>query len=175
MLGGTACGGDDDESASPTSASTASATVKARALLPDLTDLGFTLAESGLDPGNPTFDSAVAIYKGKEAQQEVQVRIYVLPTESAANTQFNAFAEALRNPPKEFLGVEAKFVDAASPQIGDARKSYKTAAADSRGYTAYSDVYRKGRTVVLSQVVDKAAEGAPLREQVGARAMAKAP
>lgn len=147
----------------------------ARGLLPDLADLGFTVTESGADPGNPQFDSAVAIYKGTDPRQQVQVRIYLLPSAEAANTQFNAFADALRNPPKEFLGVEAKFVDAASPQIGDTRKSYRTQAPDSRGYSAYSDVYRKGRTVVLTQVVDKAAEGAPLRERVGMRAMEKAP
>lgn len=173
-IGGTACGGDDSD-ADPTRAASVAATVNARSLLPNLTDLGFTVTESGPDPGNPTFDSAVAIYKGKDAQQEVQVRIFVLPTEAAANTQFNAFAEALRNPPKEFLGVETKFVDAASPQVGDARKSYRTEAADSRGYSAYTDVYRKGRTVLLTQVVDKAAEGAPLRERVATLAMAKAP
>jgi hypothetical protein len=167
------CGGEDDDATPPPPTGAAAAT--ARSLVPKLDDLGFTLTESGPDPGNPSFDSAVALYKGKEPQQQVQVRIYVLPTEAAANTQFNAFAEALRNPPKEFLGVDAKFVDTASPQIGDVRKSYKTQAPDSRGYTAFSDVYRKGRTVVLTQVVDKTAEGAPVREQVGTRAMEKAP
>ncbi len=173
MFGAGACGGDDD--AVPPTLSSGAATVSARSLLPRLDDLGFTMTESGPDPAKPAFESAVALYKGQEPQQQVQVRIYVLPTAAAANTQFNAFAEALRTPPKEFLGVEAKFVDAASPQIGEVRKSYRTEAPDSRGYTAYSDVYRKGRTVVLTQVVDKTADGAPLREQAGTRAMDKAP
>jgi hypothetical protein len=140
-------------------------------LLPSLTDLCFSMQESGRDPGELAgMQSALALYRSSNPKEQVQLRIYVMPTPELARTQFDAFAVALRNPPPEFVGVQAKFVDADSPSLGESRKSYKTERADSQGYSAWSDVYLKGRTVVLVQVVDDSADGQPARQQAGAGA-----
>jgi hypothetical protein len=120
-------------------------------------------------------ESALALYKGADPKEQVQVRIYVLPSTDLARAQYTAFAEALRNPPPEFVGVKAKFVDTSSPELGDERKSYQTETADSGGYSAWSDVYLKGRTVLLVQVVDTSEDGQPLRTQAAERALSGAP
>ena len=130
---------------------------------------------SGRDPAElGGMESAVAQYTGEDKQQ-VQVRVYVLPSEQLAETQFNAFAAALKNPPPEFVGVNAKFKDAESPDLGENRKSYVTETADASGYSAWADVYLKGRTVLLVQVVDTSEDGEPLRSEVADRALADAP
>ncbi len=148
----------------------------ARALVPKLDDLGFRVIEEGPEPGVPApVVSAAAIYRSEDLLKQVQVRTRVMPDEDAARQEFGVLSEALRNPPKEFLGIEAKFVDTASPQIADERKSYKTEAADGRGYSAWTDLYRQGRTVIILQVVDNTSDGLPLRQQVGERAVGAAP
>lgn len=132
--------------------------------------------ESGRDPGELAgMQSALAGYRGSNPKDQVQLRIYVLPSPELARTQFDAFALALRNPPPEFVGVQAKFVDTDSPELGESRKSYKTERADNDGFSAWSDVYLDGRTVVLVQVVDDSPDGQPARRETAERALAEAP
>ena len=176
------CGGDDDDETGATAtqpaatAGTPAVSVEAKSLVPKLEDLGFKLVEQTREPGLPeNIDSAAAIYRGEDLLQQVQIRIRVEPDEATAKQEFEQFAVLLKNPPKEFLGVEAKFVDADSPPLGDERKSYKTAQPDGRGYSAWTDLYRQGRTVVLIQVVDNSPDGQPVRYQTGARALEGAP
>ena len=92
-----------------------------------------------------------------------------------AKAQYTAFAEALRNPPPEFVGVNAKFVDTMSPEVGEDRKSYMTEKPDTGGASVWADVYLKGRTVLLVQVVDVSEDGQPLRTQAAERALSSAP
>ena len=67
------------------------------------------------------------------------------------------------------------FIEADSPPLGEERKSYRTAQADGRGYSAWTDLYLKGRTVVLVQVVDSSPDGQPLRQHAGSRSLQSAP
>ncbi|MEX0784645.1 MAG: hypothetical protein WD557_18575 [Dehalococcoidia bacterium] len=181
-----ACGDDDDnddatqpaasDCAEDTAATPATPT-DASKLLPSLTDLCLGMTASGRDPAELAgMQSALALYNdASNPKEQVQLRVYVMPSPQLARAQFDAFAEALRNPPPEFVGVEAKFVDAASPQLGESRKSYMTESPDSGGYSAWSDVYLKGRTVVLVQVVDVSEDGQPTRTQAAERALSEAP
>jgi hypothetical protein len=185
---GAACGGDGDDDeepddAQPTPTTCASDTAElpatptaASALLPSLTDLCLGMTESGRDPAELAgMQSALALYKGTDPKEQVQVRIYVLPSADLAKAQYTAFAEALRNPPPEFVGVNAKFVDTMSPEVGEDRKSYMTEKPDTGGASVWADVYLKGRTVLLVQVVDVSEDGQPLRTQAAERALSSAP
>lgn len=134
------------------------------------------MTSSGRDPAELAgMQSALAGYTSETTKDQVQLRVYVLPTEELASAQFTAFATALRNPPPEFVGVRAKFVDTDSPELGESRKSYMTESPDSQGYSAWSDVYLKGRTVVLVQVIDDSGDGEPARSTAAERALAEAP
>jgi hypothetical protein len=189
LLLGAACGGgdgddDEDDNAQPTATSCATDSAElpatptaASALLPSLTDFCLGMTQSGRDPAELAgMQSALALYNdAANPKEQVQLRIYVLPSEELARAQFTAFAAALKNPPPEFVGVNAKFVDTMSPGLGDDRKSYMTEKPDSGGYSAWSDVYLKGRTVLLVQVVDASEDGQPLRTQAAERALSEAP
>jgi hypothetical protein len=183
-----ACGGGDDDDAEDSStqppgsdcatdtAQLPATPTDASRLLPSLTDLCYSMKQSGRDPAELAgMQSALAAYVGENANDQVQLRIYVMPTEESARAQFTSFAAALRNPPPEFVGVRAKFIDAESPDFGEDRKSYKSEQADQNGYTAWSDVYVKGRTVVFVQVVDDSGDGEPARSTAAERALAEAP
>lgn len=138
--------------------------------------MGFKLVDQQKEPGlPPNIDSAAAIYRGQDLIQQIQVRIRVEPDAATAKKEFDQFAVLLKNPPKEFLGIEAKFIEADSPPLGEERKSYRTAQADGRGYSAWTDLYLKGRTVVLVQVVDNSPDGQPLRQHAGSRSLQSAP
>jgi hypothetical protein len=177
-----ACGADDDDSATatpPASTATSAASVavrSAQSLLPKLDDAGFKLVDQQKEPGlPPNIDSVAAIYRGENLMQQIQVRIRIEPDAATAKKEFDQFAVLLKNPPKEFLGIEAKFIEADSPPLGEERKSFRTAQADGRGYSAWTDLYLKGRTVVLIQVVDNSPDGQPLRQHAGSRSLQSAP
>lgn len=144
-------------------------------LLPALDDLGFKIAQQGRDPAAPpAIDSTQVIYTRQGSRASVQVRIYVIGTADLAHQQYTAFAESFRNPPSEVLGVPSKNVDTPSPRIGDEQKSYVTDKPDGQGNSVWTDIYRAGRVVFLTQVLDSATvDQLPTREAIARRIASK--
>jgi hypothetical protein len=65
-------------------------------------------------------------------------------------------------------------VDTLSPRVGDEQKSYVTEKPDGQGNNVWTDIYRAGRVVFFSQVLDSAAsDQMPLRTAVAERIASK--
>ncbi|MBI2766325.1 MAG: hypothetical protein HYX53_10510 [Chloroflexi bacterium] len=154
-----ACGGGDSGTPAATEpAVTIAADKKAKDLLPDLGPLGYTIVQQEADPGAQLTgqDAYRAIYQKGQGPQGALVEIFLFPDENAAKQQFGALSSALKKPSAEFLGGSATFVDAPSPNVGDERKSYMTTTKDAQGNRAWTDLYRIGRLLVLTQTLDAA-------------------
>lgn len=97
---------------------------------------------------------------------------YVAQDEAFATKQFESMVEAFRNPPPSVFGAQAAVVDAPSPQVGDARHTYRTRDADSRGNMVWTDILRRGRLVVVVQFLGSASEDSlALRTSLAQRAL----
>lgn len=143
-----ACGDDDDSQRTDTAATSAE-------LVPDLKDIGFTVAQSGKAQGSTTGqDAHTAIFAGAGGKvSSVRVDINLHPTSDAATTQFAAISEALKNPPPDLFGPNAKQQDGTPVLQTDQSRSYKTATPDSQGLRVFTDAYRMGRAVVIIYVI----------------------
>jgi hypothetical protein len=173
-----ACSGDDSApSATAQPAITIAAGTKAKDLLPDLGPLGYTIVQQEADPGAQLTgqDAYRAIYRKGQGPQSALVELFLFPDEAAAKQQFSALSSALKKPSAEFLGGSAAFVDAPSPNIGDERKSYMTTTKDAQGNRAWTDLYRIGRLLVLTQTLDAATgDQIQVREGIVKQVQAKA-
>ena len=175
MLSGAigACGGDStptgDSAAQPAS------NLTANDLVPNLDDLGFKLAEQGKEPVAASgLDSALALYKKQGSAQSVQLRVYVFSEDANAEKQWSAYAEAFRNPSADVLGTTSKNVDAVALPLGQLQKSYVTDKPDGAGNLVWTDIYRKGKVVLLVQVLDAAkSDGTAIRKPVAERVLSK--
>ncbi len=134
------------------------------------------MAEEGREPAVPAnIDNAQALFKQTTGNGSILVRLYVLGDSASAEKQWAAFAEALRNPPPDVLGGSAKMVDVASPQVGQLQKSYVTEKPDASGNLVWTDIYRQGKVVLLTQVLSSSSsDGMALRKTVAERALAQA-
>jgi hypothetical protein len=149
--------------------------LQAVALMPKLDDLGYQLTQQGKDPIAPaSVDTAQAIYVKAGTNRSIQVRIYVMGTADLARAQYKTYADQFRNPPPDVLGIPSKNVDTLSPRVGDEQKSYVTEKPDGQGNNVWTDIYRAGRVVFFSQVLDSAAsDQMPLRTAVAERIASK--
>jgi hypothetical protein len=147
LLGASACGGGSG-SKDPVP--------KAANLIPDLSSFGYTLKDQGKDPAVPPHsESARALYQGARGYQGVQIRLWVFDNPSDGKKLFDQYAAQLVHPPPDFLGADVAQADTTSPQIGEQRKSYVTAKSDHLGDRVYTDLYRSGHVVLLTQVIDQ--------------------
>ncbi|MGE5595298.1 MAG: hypothetical protein ACM3S1_04605 [Hyphomicrobiales bacterium] len=97
------------------------------------------------------------MYNAADGSQRMAiVDINVLSDEEIAKKVFETSAAALKNPPADFVGGAQGWDDTESPKVGDSQKSYVTTNSDSGGNRAWSDVYRIGRVVVITQLLDSA-------------------
>jgi hypothetical protein len=189
------CGRDDSPKATATATSTASVAVatatttrsgasatasvaasgfKAQDAVPDLTSLGYTVQQQGKDPAAGAVDVYRALFASKTAGHAAMTVLYNFPDVATAKTQYASLADALKNPPPDFVGSKATFVDTPSPAVGDAQKAYVTQAADSGGLKVWTDIYQIGHVVVIVQVLDSGAtDQLPLRGQIASAVAAK--
>lgn len=135
-----ACGGDD---------------VTAESLVPELGDIGLQIAQEGPDPVAP--DDA-GIYRALYADpaddgRAIVTVIYVKDDEDAAVVEYHSLSRALENPPPDFFGADAEQAETEPIAVGDEQTAFVTADADSRGRRVWTDVYRSGRTVLITQVL----------------------
>lgn len=178
------CGGDDDAPNSATvspsaatpagsAASTAPAGFKAQDAAPDLAPLGYTVSRQGKDPGAGSQDVYRVLF-GKANGRSAMTVLYAFPDETIAKSQFTALSTALKNPPPDFVGSKATFIDSTSPPVGDQQKAYVTQIPDGQGNKVWSDIYRIGRLVAIVQLLDEGkSEQLDLRFQIGQKIAAK--
>jgi hypothetical protein len=172
---GVACGGDDDN---PDSGDAAASAKTAADLVPDLTSLGLTIAQSGKAQGSTTDqDAFTAQYAGSGGKvSAARADINVHPTVDEATKQYSAISEALRNPPPDLFGPNAVQQDNAPIFQADQAKSYKTAATDAQGLRVFTDAYRMGRAVVIVYVIGPdGADTDAVRKKAAQEVNAKAP
>jgi hypothetical protein len=176
-----ACGGDDDDNGgdtSPTTAPGATVATTAAELIPDLAPLGFQpvpAAQTGGFVETPT--SKVALFENPGGKVgSVRLEVALAANTNVAATQFNALAEALKNPPPGLFGGEAKQVDGTSVYQADQSRSFKTDKPDKEGTLVFSDIHRFGRAVVIMYTIGPAgAETEAVRKQVAEQINARSP
>ena len=123
--------------------------------MPDLAALGLRLVSQQRDPAaQPGQDAHRALYQ-KDTAPKLSARVdtQVLPDNGQAMQVWGIKAEAMRNPPPDFIGASATFVVAAPAAAGDQARAYVTSKADSQGNLVWTEVYRFGRAVVIVQVL----------------------
>ncbi len=177
----TACGGDATVVAPAPTTTTAAATgtppasaSKAQDSVPDLSALGYTAQQQGKDPGAGSQDVYRVLFARENGRGAMTV-LYAFPDDATAKSQFAILSAALKNPPPDFVGGKATFIDTGSPPAGDERKAYVTQALDGQGNKVWSDVYRFGRLVAIVQVLDDGkSEQLDLRLQIALKIAAKA-
>jgi hypothetical protein len=182
-LAAAGCGGDDDATA-PTNASGAGATpatstrtLKAAAVVPDLGSLGYVIAQQGPDAATtPKVDVHRVLWQKSGTNRGALGVIYVFADEAAATQQFTVLADALRNPPPDYLGgAKANWTEAPSAKVGNQQKSYITSEPDGQGNRAWTDVYRMGRVIAIVQLLDSAqSDQMPTREAIAKKLAEKA-
>ena len=139
--------------AAPSPSASADAQFKAQDAVPDLGPLGYTVQQKGKDPGAGTADVYRALFAKSGGKAALTV-LYAFPDAATALDQYGALATALKNPPPDFVGAKATFIDAASPAAGEEHKAYVTQAADGQGNKVWTDIYRFGRVVAIVQLLD---------------------
>lgn len=147
-----ACGGKGSKKDETPDAQ--SGDLSAQQLVPDLSSAGFEKVEELRPPLQaPGQDNYRAAYRSTESGGMAVVDVNVLDDVELAKTVFKTSAEALKNPPPDFVGGAEGWRDTGSPQIGDERKAYTTTNSDPQGNRAWSDIYRFGRVVVITQLL----------------------
>lgn len=136
-----ACGGDSE----PT----------ARSLLPKLESIGLEIAEEGRDPfAAPSQDTYRARYVATDGSARAAIVVlFVEPDTPAAESNYASLAKLLENPPAEFFGADAEQTETDALELGDERRSFVTAQADSQGNRVWTDIYRKGTVIAVIQVL----------------------
>jgi len=131
------------------------AEAKAQDLIPDLTDQGLKLMEKGRDPYLPEEkDTYRAIFADRQdATRGVLTAVYVEDDEAGAVETFEVLKAALKNPPPVFFGGEAVQAEAPQLEVGDQSMAWVTEQPDRNGRVIWTDLYRSGRTVLLTQVL----------------------
>ena len=127
----------------------------AKSLLPKLDGQGLEVAEEGRDPfAAPSQDTYRARYVAKDGSANAAlVVLFVEADTAAAQATYASLAKLLENPPAEFFGADAEQTETDALQIGDDRRSFVTAQADSKGNLVWTDIYRKGRAITVVQVL----------------------
>lgn len=167
-----ACGdGGDDSDLSPTASGETNVTdgrFTAADLIPDLQSDGFTREESGRPEGAaPAQDVHFALFSGEGTIAAVRLETSRLATRDEASVQFNAFAEALRNPPPDLFGPNASQSDGVPVYQADQSRSYVTTAPDGEGNLVYTDIHRFDRAIaIIYLIASDENEAAMLREQL---------
>jgi hypothetical protein len=150
----------------------------AEELIPDLRDLGFQVVEEGPDPfARPDQDMYRALYADPEDQNRAVVAvIYLEEDEEMARNEFAALSRALENPPPDFFGGEATQIGADPLNLGDERAAFVTAEGDQFGRRVWTDIYRSGRLVLITQVMGMwDVDQSPTRSLVAERVIDEAP
>jgi hypothetical protein len=172
-----ACGGDDDDTAAdqPPGTNVARAN-SAKEMVPDLTSLGFRPASEQL-PALETGNSHIVLFENPSGTvPSLRLEIALAQTAEAAQAQFVALADALRNPPPGLFGPDAKQTDGAAVYQADQSRSYKTDKPDNEGTVVFSDIHRMGRAVVIMYIIGQpGAETEKVRQEVAEMLAARAP
>lgn len=151
-----ACGGGNDA-------------MTAKSLIPDLGELDLEVQEEGRDPyASPAQDTYRALYASTDGSARAAVVVlYVQSDVAEAEAGYAQLAKALENPPAEFFGADADQAEAEALSLGDERRAFVTAQADSQGNRVWTDVYRLGRVVAITQVLSpEDADHAFLRQAI---------
>ncbi len=175
--GGTKTVAEAGKIASQTPAASASAGqgLTAAALLPKLTDIGFTLTRTGKPTVNQAgLDAAIGQYTSTSPAMGVCIEISLFPDVATATSRFTILSDALRNPPPGLFGPNSTQKDATRPGPGDEGKSYVTSQADGQGNYIWSDSYRFGRAFVVVYTLGKdPVEAATVRKEIALRLQAE--
>ena len=154
-----ACGDDDAEGATPTTA-TLQRSLTAVGVLPTLAGYDRSNPEKVVAPG--TLDIVFSVYR-KSGTQDVNARVEarVYATEADAKADYAAQAQGWKNPPPGLFGPNLRNADGpALTGMGEAT-AYEAQTKDAAGRRVYTDVYRVGRVIVVQHVLsgdDGAAE-----------------
>jgi hypothetical protein len=127
----------------------------AKSLIPDLGNLQMEIAEEGRDPfAAPSQDTYRARYAATDGTARAAIIVLFVEADSAmAEISYAGLAKVLENPPEEFFGADAEQAEVDALPLGDERRSFVTAQADSQGNRVWTDVYRKGRVITVIQVL----------------------
>lgn len=176
-----ACGGDSNVTINQDGATQSpgvTVATTAAELIPDLSSLGFKpvpASETGGFIETPA--SKVALFENPGGKVgSVRLEVALAANTNVATTQFNALAEALKNPPPGLFGGEAKQIDGTGVYQADQSRSFKTDKPDKEGTLVFSDIHRFGRAVVIMYTIGPAgAETEAVRKQVAEQLNARSP
>lgn len=146
---------------------------QAEELVPDLEEFGLTVQQEGevVEDAN-TYRAIFGADDGSNTGVLTDIRI--MGNEGAAEAEFSRLAEALQNPPQEFLGAEADQESAEPVDAGDEQTAYVTAEPDNSGNRVWTDLYRAGTVVVITQTLGSDEDGVrEVREEVAARVLSE--
>ena len=134
--------------------------------MPNLGSEGFAIIEEGRDQfAAPGLDTYRALYQSADGRAAI-VLIYVEESEVRALDQYAVLSVALENPPPEFFGGEAAQDEAVALAIGDESRAFVTAEADEKGNRVWTDIYRSGKVVLITQVLSAGDSAEDLREAI---------
>jgi hypothetical protein len=172
-----ACGGDDDDPASPTSPQGVPTARTAEEVIPDMAALGFKPAAEQLPGINQGDSSKIALYENPAgAVKSVRFEIAVAPNTNVAQAQFTALADALKNPPPGLFGADTNQIPGTAVFQGDQSRSYKTDKPDKEGTIVFSDIHRFGRAIVIMYSIgSEGAEAESVRKALAEQMAARAP
>lgn len=155
-----ACGGGGDDD-----------TPQAEDLVPDLDDMGMAVQQEGevVEDMN-----TYRVIFGGEDGGGVLTDIRVMETEETAEAEFAQLSEALQTPPQEFLGADVEQETAETIGQGDEQTAYVTAEPDGSGNRVWTDLYRDGPVLLITQTLsaDEAA-AQDTRETVAERVLSE--
>jgi hypothetical protein len=175
-LAAAGCGGDDDDNAADPPGTNVARANSAKEMVPDLSALGFRPASEQL-PALETGNSHIVLFENPSGTvPSLRLEIALAQNAEAAQAQFVALADALRNPPPGLFGPDAKQTDGTPVYQADQSRSYKTDKPDKEGTVVFSDIHRMGRAVVIMYTIGQpGSDSEKVREQVAEMLAAKAP
>ncbi len=138
----------------------------AKERVPDLSDQGFAIIEEGRDElADPALDTYKALYQSSDGRAAI-VLVYVENSVEEAQGHYATLATALENPPPEFFGGDAEQAAADALGLGDESRAFVTATPDKLGNLVWTDIYRSGKVVLITQVLAAGDSAADLRTTI---------
>ncbi len=137
--------------------------------VPDLSDQGFAIIQEGRDQlADPSLDTYKALYQSADGRSAI-VLVYVENSVEEAQGQYATFATALANPPPEFFGGDAQQTPSDALSLGDESQAFVTAAPDKNGNLVWTDIYRSGKVVLITQVLANSDSATDLRTTIATK------
>lgn len=109
---------------------------------------------------NGDHGSAVELYQRSSPAGEARVDVALFGAESDAEAAYSTTAQAMSALPPNLFGANATQEKGQAILKGDAATAYVTKEPDPQGNHVWTDVYRFGKTVAVTFVIDNDAADA---------------